>query len=123
MANDTDLAIDPNRVIDTRDEEDQADVRVFINVLVGLEKPVACNVREQQVFVVDHFYEPGFAAFGGCVTSPFTICGCLDYERSGLDEFLNVRSQVSFKFQNGPLGRRTERLVEPTVADAFPPLL
>jgi len=64
LANNTDLAVDPNRVIDTGDEEDQADVRVFINVLVGLEKPVACNVREQQVFVVDHFYEPGFATFG-----------------------------------------------------------
>ena len=62
-------------------KKDEADIGAVLDVLVGLEQPVAGHVGEQQVVVVDHLDEAGLAALGGGVAAAVGVGGGHDDER------------------------------------------
>ena len=90
FADDADPAVDPDGVVDSGYEEDQTDVGIVVDILVGLEQPVTGHVGEKQVLLVQHLDEAGLAALGGCVAAAFTAGGGHDREGGVPDELLDV---------------------------------
>ena len=64
------IALDPQRLVATGDDEQQPDVRVLDDVGEAVDEVVADGVREHHAALVEHLHEAGHAALGDTVSGP-----------------------------------------------------
>jgi hypothetical protein len=80
-ADDRNPPVHPHHFGDPRDEEDEADMGVFIHVEVGLKQLIPGHIGKQQMPVIQNSDEAWLAPFRRCVASALAVTGGHHQER------------------------------------------
>src|SRR5689334_4837662 len=73
-------AVDAHRIIDARDEKQQSDMRIGIQVLVGLKQLIASHIGNEQMPLVEHADKTRLAALWGGIAMPCVTAGGHNHE-------------------------------------------
>ncbi len=106
-------SVHPGCVLEAGDHEEQCHVGVGVDILVGLEKAVSLDIREDQVAVVDHLDEPGPSALWRGVAVPLAVRTRQNTEGRVADEILHPGMHVVTDLRRGALSRESVMLLKP----------
>src|SRR5689334_18708252 len=113
VADDGRLAVDPEGVVESRDEEQQADRRVLHDVAHGVEPVVARAVRDDQRTVVEHLDEAGRIAARRDVGAAALAAGPDAQEGRPGDEVAAVAIERGQRLADRQIHRRAEEIAQP----------
>ena len=82
-------AVDAHRIIHARDEKQQTDMRIGLQVLVGLKQFIASHIGNEQMPLVEHTDETRLAALWGGIAMPCLTTGGHNHEWRVADEVLD----------------------------------
>src|SRR5215467_1992683 len=93
-------AVDPHRRIVPRNEKDQPDLWIAFDISVTMKKLIACDIRDQQLLVIENLHKSRRAAFGRRVAIAAAVACRHHTKRRMADKILDPggheRSNLAF---------------------------